>query len=357
MQVARLYDKLSVGLVRCLACAWKCTIPADQTGICGVRANQKGQLYLTVYGKAVGIHLDPVEKKPLFHFMPGSTALSFGTIGCCFGCRFCQNWHMSQPSRQLRQQKLASQTKLRKLQKIIADQSENWPPEKIVNYAIQIGAASIAYTYNEPTIFIEYAYDTARLTHQKGLKNIFVSDGYLSEEALNYITPYLDAINIDLKSFNPDFYQHICQAKLQPVLDNIKRVHSRKIHLEITTLIIPRLNDNKKELTQIAKFIYDVSPNIPWHVTAFCPNYKMQNIPPTPTETIIQAYQIGKKVGLKYVYTGNISDYQHASTFCPKCNNLLIKRVGYDTLIQPLLNLNNGKCRKCQTEIYGVWKE
>lgn len=354
MKQAVLYEKLKNDLVRCQACSWKCTIADGNTGICGIRLNKKGKLYLTVYGKAVGMHLDPVEKKPLNHFLPGSTALSFGTVGCDFGCLFCQNWQMSQPPRENRYEKTSSWKKLVKLKRIISEQSEDWTPEKIVDYALKVGAKSIAYTYNEPTIFIEYAYVTAKLASKKGLKNIFVSNGYESDESLKYISPYLDAINIDLKSFDPKFYREVVQGKLEPVKKNIRRAYKLGIHVEVTNLIIPTQNDSKSQLTKVAEFIKSISPDIPWHVTAFHPDYLMRDIPPTPVEKLHQAWEIGKKVGLKYVYTGNIANFKYASTCCPKCNQLLIRRTGY--LVDVLgLDHKKGICNNCKTKIAGVW--
>lgn len=355
MKEAVLYEKLDKNLTRCQACSWQCTIAPDQTGICGVRLNQKGQLFLTVYGQAVGIHLDPVEKKPLNHFLPGSTALSFGTVGCDFGCRFCQNWHQSQPPREIRNQKATAQQKIKLLQKTIKTQSESWSPKAIVQHAVELGAKSIAYTYNEPTIFVEYAHDTAKLAKKEGLKNIFVSNGYESEQSLKYLTGYLDAANVDLKSFRPQFYQQLVKGKLEPVLNNIKKMHQLGIHLELTTLIIPGQNDSRQELTQIAKFIYQLSPDIPWHVSAFFPSYQMKDIPPTPLETLHQAHHIGKKVGLRYVYPGNLPDEKHTATYCPKCNQLLIRRREYTTKITPKFDQEKGSCKKCHTKIAGVW--
>jgi pyruvate formate lyase activating enzyme len=355
MKEAVLYQKLQKNLVRCQACSWKCTIAPGNTGICGIRLNKKGKLYLTVYGKAVGMHLDPVEKKPLNHFLPGTTALSFGTIGCDFGCLFCQNWQMSQTPREIRKTKASSLEKTKMLMKAIEDQSESWKPKDIVDYAMRVGASSIAYTYNEPTIFVEYAYDTAKLAKKKRLKNIFVSNGYESDESLEYIGPYLDAINIDLKSFNPRFYEQISGAKLEPVLKNIKKTFKKGVHVEVTTLVIPTKNDSLKELRQIAEFIKAISPEIPWHVTAFHPDYKMLDLPPTPIEKLHQAWEIGKKAGLKYVYTGNIPDFRHASTYCPECNGLLIERIGYMVEVK-MLNIKKGECKSCKTKIAGVWQ-
>ncbi|NOY15178.1 MAG: AmmeMemoRadiSam system radical SAM enzyme [bacterium] len=355
MKLAKLYKPIKDKTVQCQACRWYCAIPQNQYGVCGVRKNIKGKLYLLVYGKAVGMHLDPIEKKPLFHFLPGTIALSFGTVGCSFGCLFCQNHFQSQPTRQIRYSPIPLKQKDKLIKQVINQQSQNFPPAKIVDLALKTKARSIAYTYNEPTIFIEYAYDTAKLAKKHGLYNLFVSNGFESKESLELITPYLDAINIDLKSFNPNFYKKIVKGRLDYVLDNIKHMHKKGIHLEITTLIIPNHNDSPEELTQIAQFIKSIDPDIPWHITAFYPAYKMLDTPPTPPETLLTAWQIGKKIGLNYVYIGNILDPQHSSTYCPKCNSLLIYRSGWDTQIIDL-DPTTGTCHHCHHPIKGIWQ-
>ncbi len=355
MQEAKLYRRLKNNLVQCQACRWHCTIANGQTGLCGVRYNQAGKLYLTVYGQAVGLNLDPIEKKPLNHFLPGQQALSFGTVGCSFGCLFCQNYFQSQPPREIRNLKISGREKLKLLQKIIKSESIAISPKQIVELAQENNVSAIAYTYNEPTVFIEYAYDTAKLARQAGIKNIFVSNGFESEESLDYIQPYLDAINIDLKSFKPDFYQKIVRGRLESVLKTIRSVYQKGIHLEITTLIIPGYNDSLKELKAIANFIKEIDADIPWHITAFYPAYKMADVPPTKPETLLKAWHIGKKAGLNYVYTGNILDSKHSSTYCPNCHSLLIERQAWQTKIVGL-DLASGKCQKCGYQIKGVWQ-
>ena len=355
MKQAVLYKKLTKELVQCQACSWKCTIAPDQTGICGIRLNQHGKLYLMVYGMAVGMCLDPVEKKPLYHFLPGTNALSFGTLGCDFGCLFCQNWTMSQTSKELKSQNIEASQKVTKLKSMIELYSEDWPPGKIVDYALQVGAKSIAYTYNEPVIFVEYAHDTAKIAKAKGLKNIFVSNGFESEESLAYMEGLLDAVNVDLKSFNADFYQKIVKGKLQPVLDNITRMFHRGIHIEVTTLVIPSQNDSEKELKQIAEFLAGVSKEIPWHISAFHPAFKMPDVPSTPRKTLEKAYQIGQKAGLKYVYVGNVLDAEHCNTNCPKCHEVLVNRSGYLVNILPEFDQVQKKCHQCGARIAGVW--
>jgi len=337
MKKAILYEKLKDNKVRCEACYHHCLISDKKTGICGVRQNIDGDLYLLVYGRAVSVNIDPIEKKPLFHFLPGQKAFSLGTMGCNFACDFCQNWEISQIPRNID----------------LIHAGEEWEPKKIVKYCKDNKIPIIAYTYNEPSIWAEYALDTMKLAKKEGIKNIWVSNGFMSEKSLNLIAPYLDAINIDLKSFSNNFYQKICKGQLNPVKENIKKIWKMGIWKEVTTLIIPGLNDSEKELKQIAKFLVKISKDIPWHISAFYPCYKMLDIIPTPEETLISAYEIGKKAGLKYVYTGNIPNSNYESTFCPKCSTLVVERWGMEVLEN---NLKNGKCPKCKTKIQGKWK-
>ncbi|MBI5221928.1 MAG: AmmeMemoRadiSam system radical SAM enzyme [Candidatus Magasanikbacteria bacterium] len=292
MRQAVLYRKLDGNKVRCLACAHYCVIQNGKTGICGVRKNVEGELQFLVYGRPAAIHVDPIEKKPLYHFMPGTEILSLGTFGCNFRCGFCQNYDISQHKLQVTSFKLR--------------ESGDWLPERIVSYAVGHQIPSIAYTYNEPTVFVEYAHDIMVLAKEKGIRNVFVSNGYESKETLDYIGPYLDAINIDLKSFSNEFYQKNCGAKLQPVLDTIKRVYQMKIWQEITTLVIPGENDSEEELKQIADFIVSVDSGIPWHLSRFHPDYKMVDKDITDYKSLARAKEIGLKAGLKYVYIGNV---------------------------------------------------
>ena len=347
MKQARLYEKLGDDLVRCTACSWYCRIAPNQVGICATRLNQKGKLYSLVYGLAIGLHLDPVEKKPLYHFYPGEKLLSFGTCGCNFGCLFCQNWEMSN---QIKNQKSKIKNLKKELTNFIKAMSKNITPKEIVEMAVNFGAKGIAYTYNEPAIFVEFAHDCMVLAKKKGLKNVFVSNGFESKESFDYIKDYLDAINIDLKSFQSSFYQKICLAKIEPVKENIKRYFEAGIETEVTTLVIPGYNDSQKELEQIAQFLVSISSDIPWHISAFYPAYKMLDVPPTPVEKLILAYEIGKKAGLKYVYVGNVYDPLRSSTFCSKCGAMLVKREGY---LVSIVNLKNGACSKCGERIYG----
>lgn len=338
MKEARLYEKLEGKAVKCIACSNYCRIAEGKTGICGVRRNVGGKLQLMVYGKAAAAALDPIEKKPLFHFLPGSSIFSIGTLGCNFGCDFCQNWEMSQAPKEGRTPQYWG---------------DDWPPEKVVNGALNSSASSIAYTYNEPSIFFEYAEDTALLGKKKGLKSVFVSNGFSSKEAITKIKKLLDANNIDLKAFTDGFYRKLCKARLEPVLENISAFHKAGIWTEITTLVIPGRNDSRKELKEIADFIAGVSEDIPWHVSAFYPTFKMTDVPATTHAKLLEAYEIGKKAGLKFVYVGNVPDAEHESTFCPECGKKLIERIGYSVRV---VGLNKEKCGECGERIPGVWK-
>jgi pyruvate formate lyase activating enzyme len=274
--------------VRCFACAHRCTIPVGKTGICQVRENIDGRLYSKVYDKVIAMHIDPIEKKPLYHFLPKSKAFSIGTVGCNFNCAFCQNCEIS----------FADQ------KKIIG--GKNVSPEQMVSLAVHNKCESIAYTYTEPTIFLELVHDTAKIAKEQGLKNVMVTNGYFTKEALDLLGKYIDAMNIDLKSFREEFYRRNCKATLAPVLESIKEVHKRKIWLEITTLIIEGENDSEDEIRNIAKFIAGIDKGIPWHISRFFPMHKMQNTPPTSINTLRCAWKIGKEEGLLHVYIGNV---------------------------------------------------
>lgn len=283
MKECKLYKKTD-GKLNCTACNHRCLIQKGKTGFCGVRKNINGKLYLTVHGKIIAKHIDPIEKKPFHHFLPKTNTYSIGTVGCNFRCGFCQNYDISQ-SRKILGEKIT--------------------PDQIVKEAIKNKCKSIAYTYNEPTIFIEFVKDTAELAKNKGLKNILVTNGYETKECLNFIIPYIDAMNIDLKSFSNKFYLKNCQARLSPVLKTIKEAYKKGIWIEITTLLIPDENDSKKEIEKIAKFIASIDKNIPWHISRFFPMYKMKNKSPTEIQKLKEAEKIGKKY-LNHVYLGNI---------------------------------------------------
>lgn len=291
MKECKLYKKESGNKVKCTACSHRCLISEDGLGICGVRKNVKGKLFLTVYGRVISRNVDPIEKKPLYNFLPKTFAYSVGTFGCNFRCGFCQNYDISQ-----------AQESESYLEGVFG---EAMTPKQVVDEAIRTKCKSIAYTYNEPTIFIEYVKDIAVLARKKGLKNILVTNGYMTKECLDFVGRYIDAMNIDLKGFTDEFYMKNCKAKLQPVLDTIKMAHKKGIHIEITTLIIPGENDSKQQLEGIAKFIASVDKSIPWHISRFFPMYKFLNKETTSIGTMKMAEKIGKKY-LKYVYLGNV---------------------------------------------------
>ena len=337
MKEALLYEKEKDQKVRCRACHHHCLINEGQRGICWVRENRQGTLYSLVYGKPIAAHVDPIEKKPLFHFLPGSTSFSLATAGCNFRCLFCQNADISQA---------------KDLKRI---PGEVVPPEKIITAALQAECRSIAYTYTEPTIFLEYAQDVATLAREQGLRNVFVSNGFMTEASATELAGFIDADNLDLKSMKDDFYRKVCKARLQPVLDTIARLKQAGVWVEVTTLIIPGHNDSPEELTEIAQFIKSVGEGVPWHVTAFHPTFKMMDRPHTPAATLKKARDLGFKAGLRYVYTGNIPGVLEGTenTYCYGCQELLIDRMGYAIR---KYRLKDGKCPKCQAEIDGVWK-
>ena len=286
---AMLYDKLGDGKVQCKLCAHQCEILSGKSGICGVRKNKDGELYTLVYGDVIASHVDPIEKKPLYHFLPGSYSYSIATIGCNFKCSFCQNWEISQASK--RQDALSGYELM---------------PEEVVREAKKNNCKSISYTYTEPTIFFEYAYDTARLAKKEGLYNVFVTNGYMTKETLNVIKPYLDAANVDLKSFREDFYREMCGAHLKPVLDTIELMKKLGIWVEITTLVVTGKNDSEDEFKDIAEFIATLDPDIPWHISRFRPDFKYLEAGPTPIDTLKKAKKIGDKAGLRNIHLGNV---------------------------------------------------
>jgi pyruvate formate lyase activating enzyme len=337
MLEARFYENLEDLKVQCHLCGHECKIDPGKRGLCHVRENQNGVLYSLVYGRIIAENVDPIEKKPLFHFLPGSRSYSIATIGCNFMCLHCQNYDISQYPR-------------RHEGKIIGEERT---PANIVDHALASRSSSISYTYTEPTIFMEFAQDVGKLAHEKGLKNVFVSNGFMTEASAKGLATFVDADNVDLKSFRDDFYRKICKARLQPVLDTIDRLKKAGVWLEVTTLIIPGLNDSDEELTQIANFIREVGVGIPWHVSAFYPTHQMLDRPRTPAATLLRARDIGIKAGLRYVYTGNIPGQGGENTTCHQCGELLIERLGYT--IRGFI-LKDGKCPKCQAEIDGVWK-
>lgn len=346
MREALLYEKLEGLRVRCNLCAHRCEIAAGRRGRCGVRENRDGTLFSLVYGQIISCAADPVEKKPLHHFLPGTRSLSIATVGCNFRCDFCQNWEISQAGRA----------------------AEDFPGEKtspseIVEAALRTGCPSISYTYTEPTVFFEFARDTALQARAKGLANIFVTNGYQSPETIEAMKGLIDAANVDLKGFTEEFYSKYCGARLEPVLEAIRLMHRAGIHIEITTLVIPGRNDSDQQLRGIAEFLVGISPDIPWHVSRFHPDYRVTDIDWTPVSTIERAVRIGREAGLRYVYAGNMPN-DTSDTLCPGCGQILVTRVGYRTKIlalqrsgRPVQGLampphsSGAKCAHCGREV------
>ena len=329
---AMCYKKGDGKEVSCFLCSHHCRIPNRGSGVCYVRENRDGVLYTTAYGRTIAAHVDPIEKKPIFHYLPGTDSFSFATVGCNFRCSFCQNWQISQF----------------KEAKDAALKSAEMSPEEIVKQAEDNHCRSISYTYTEPTIFFEYAYDTCRLAREKGLGNIFVTNGYMTEEALDTIRPYLDAANVDLKAYSEEYYRKVCGAKLKYVLDSIRRMKERGIWVEVTTLVLPGMNDSRDELSKIASFIAGVGVDIPWHISRFHPDYRMTGLDATPAKTLKMAEDIGKAAGLRYVYIGNMAEEEN--TYCYSCGALLIRRIGFSVLEN---RLKDARCPECRTVLDG----
>lgn len=336
MKEAYLYLKQDNERVRCFLCNHRCIIKSGEKGLCGVRENIDGTLYSLVYDKLIARNVDPIEKKPLFHFLPGSNSYSIATVGCNFKCLFCQNSDISQMPRDLNR-----------------IWGENIPPEKIISDVITSQSASIAYTYTEPTIYYELAVDIARKATLKGIKNVFVSNGYMTEECLKDMYPNLHGANIDLKSFTDTFYKEQCGARLKPVLNSIEFMRGQDIWVEVTTLLIPGLNDSEKELKSLARFLVSVDHNIPWHISRFHPTYRLRDIRSTPPEIIRRAREIGYAEGVRYVYTGNLPGDQGEKTYCHGCGQLLIDRFGFSVKSN---RIRDNKCPDCMEEIPGVWQ-
>ncbi|HUU45675.1 MAG TPA: AmmeMemoRadiSam system radical SAM enzyme [Acidobacteriota bacterium] len=322
------------GIVKCMLCAQECVIREGERGACRARENVDGELRSLVYGYPVAIHIDPIEKKPLYHFRPGSVAYSLATTGCPLHCQFCQNWEISQARPE--------------------DYDVPYtPPEAVVSDAARRHAPVIAFTYNEPTVFSEYMLDIATAAKKQGIACVLISCGFMNERPLAAMCDVLDAIKIDLKGFSPEFYRHICSAELQPVLRSIKQVANSGVHLEIVNLVVPTLNDSDKMLTELAKWVFgELGPDVPVHFTRFHPDYRMLNLPPTPVATLENAYQIARAQGIRYPFVGNVPGHPGNNTYCPKCGKLVIERDG---LFVTGMNMQNGTCGFCAEPIAGVW--
>jgi pyruvate formate lyase activating enzyme len=333
---AYLYEPVKGKTVRCNLCNHRCIIKPGGRGICRVRQNDDGALNTLVFGKIIAHHIDPIEKKPLFHFMPGSRSYSIATVGCNFKCRFCQNADIAQMPEDRQGLIMGEETS----------------PENVVRRALAGHCASISYTYTEPTVYFEFAYETAKLARAQGLKNVFVTNGYMTPEAIEMAASVLDAANVDLKAFTDGFYTSMCQAKLEPVKNTLRLMKSKGIWIEITTLLIPGLNDDPEELKQLAEFIArEVGPEVPWHISRFHPTYRLTDRPVTPVQTLVRAREIGISAGLRYVYVGNVPGESGENTFCPECSQLLIERWGFSIRKNAV---ENGRCPGCGAVIHGV---
>lgn len=313
--------------IKCENCCHGCLINPGQKGFCQVRQNIDDKLYSLNYGKVIAQNVDPIEKKPFYHFLPGTFSYSIASVGCNFRCLHCQNYSISQVS---------------PLEEIPGEDVSPW---QIVNSAKSKDCKSIAYTYTEPTIYIEYALEVMKKAKENGLANVWVSNGYFPKKTFEVIEKYLDAINVDLKFFKKETYEKVCAAQLKCVKDNLRRIAKSGVHLEVTTLIIPGLNDSDEEISKMAKFIrFDLGENTPWHLSAFYPTHKMNSTPATPEERILEAVKIAKENGLNFVYAGNVKSSKYENTYCPECGELLISRRGY--IIEEKYH-NNKKCPKC----------
>ncbi len=320
--------------VQCLLCPAECLLADYQVGICRVRINRDGKLYSLVYGKPCAVHVDPIEKKPIFHMLPGTRSFSIATAGCNLTCQFCQNWEISQTNPE-------------------ETRNADLPPEKVVEFALKKGCRSIAYTYSEPVVFFEYMLDTARLAKRRGLRNIWVTGGYINPEPLRELAPVMDAANIDLKGFTEEYYRKVCGGRLQPVLDAIVLSKQLGIMVELTNLVIPTLNDDLDRIREMCLWIKDaVGPDVPLHFSRFSPKYRLQKLPPTPLETLQRAHQVATEVGLHYVYTGNVPYDDRSNTYCPNCRRRLLARVGYSVTENVI---REGACPYCDYYIAGIW--
>uniref|UniRef100_A0A7C4XLJ0 AmmeMemoRadiSam system radical SAM enzyme n=1 Tax=candidate division WOR-3 bacterium TaxID=2052148 RepID=A0A7C4XLJ0_UNCW3 len=332
---ASYYEKLSQKKIQCRLCPRECVVPNNSKGFCRARKNINGEYYTLVHSNPCAVHIDPIEKKPLFHFLPGTTALSLATAGCNFTCKNCQNWDISQAS---------------------PEETTNIEisPEKMVELAIEYKTPTIAYTYTEPSIFYEYMLDIAKIAHKKGIFNIYHSNGYLNQKPLEELIPYLDGANVDLKGFSEEFYREITGGALKPVLETLKTLKKKKVWLEITNLVIPTKNDSAEMISEMCEWIKaELGEDVPIHFSRFYPHYKLQNLPPTPIETLKRATQIARKTGLQFVYIGNVPGIEEENTYCPGCKEILIHRKGYDIR---KVNIKNGRCKFCNKEIPGKWE-
>ncbi len=328
------WESLDGGVVRCTLCPRGCVVPPGGRGHCGVRENRGGTYYTLAYGNPCAVHVDPIEKKPFYHFLPTTSAFSIAVAGCNLDCKFCQNWHISQRR---------------------PEETYNYrlPPTELVDLAVQSGSGSIAYTYSEPTIFYEYMLDCAREAHRRGIRNVYHSNGFISEEPLRDLCDYLDAANVDLKGFSEGYYSEMTGGSLAPVLRSLQVLVEEGVHLELTTLVVPGGNDDPAELRAMCRWISEnLGDAVPLHFSRFHPQYRLTGVAPTPLETLELARRIAREEGLRFVYIGNVPGHEANSTYCPSCGELLIYRVGYTVEVR---GLKDGECTECGEAIEGVW--
>lgn len=331
---ALLWEPLEGGSVLCSLCAHRCILTEGRAGLCSVRMNRSGRMVSLVRGRLVATHVDPIEKKPLYHFLPGSHSFSVATVGCNFRCDYCQNWQMSQHPRD---------------EDPIGDPVD---PASVVRAALGASCRSIAFTYTEPTVFFETCADIGVPAREAGLKNIFVTNGYLTPEAVRACRPFLDAANADLKFFCDESYRRVCGARLEGVLEGIRALFDAGVWLEITTLVVPGLNDSDEELARLARWIAGLSPDIPWHLSRFHPDYRMERPGPTPVQSLRRAREAGRSEGLRFIYLGNVADEGGGDTFCPGCGTMVVRREGFSA---EAFALEAGRCGRCGTPVAGVW--
>jgi len=330
---AKYYNVVRDDIVKCVLCPNKCVLRSGNTGLCGVRVNREGKLYTLVYGRLCSLNNDPIEKKPLYHFLPGENAISVATPGCNLHCKFCQNWRISQSKPDQVSTRFAE-------------------PERLIKTANKYDSPIIAYTYSEPTIFYEYMYDTARI--ESDVKNVMISAGFIEEKPLRELCKVLDGIKIDLKSFSNEFYRNLVSGRLDPVLRTLQIIKESGTWLEIVYLVIPTHNDDMDEIKKMSEWVLkNLGPDVPFHFTRFHPTYRMKNLPPTSLETLNNAYEVAKKAGMNYVYIGNVPTHKAANTYCPQCGETLISRNGFFVKNE---SLENGHCPNCGHKIPGVWK-
>jgi pyruvate formate lyase activating enzyme len=329
------YTRLEARAVRCGLCPRRCRVPEGRRGYCGVRENREGEYVSLVYGNPAAIHLDPIEKKPLFHVLPSSGSFSLATAGCNLHCKFCQNWEISQAEPE-------------------EIYSYEVPPELVVRQARTMGARSVAYTYTEPTVFYEFMYDTARLVGEAGLLNVMHSNGFINPAPLEQLCPLLDAANIDLKGFSESFYRELCEGQQAPVLESLKILRRSQVHLEITNLLIPTRNDDMEMIRRMCRWIRtELGADTPLHFSRFYPLYRLKSLPPTPVSTLEQARAVALEEGLEFVYIGNVPGHEGANTFCPHCDKMLVRRAGFIVVEN---KVKHGTCPYCGAPIPGIWE-